>query len=150
MSNPHIVKILDFESSASANSATPATNVYKFRLQLPLEINVVLILVPELCHASTIKTLPRQNAVVRQIREVIYKKVLDQRKRPIRGLWSRNGRFYAQITVKDQVTGLKQVKRVPLEGAVTEAQAVAKFQKLPVQRRKRALPALKRTPKFAD
>ena len=79
-----------------------------------------------------------------------YNKVLDQRKRPIRGLWERNGRYYAQITVEDQNTGLKQVKRVPLEGATTNAQAVAKFQELLTQRRKGALPVLKRTPKFAD
>ena len=79
-----------------------------------------------------------------------YNKVLDQRKRPIRGLWERNGRYYAQITVEDQVTGIKRVKRVPLEGAGTSAQAVAKFQELLTQRRKGALPVLKLTPKFAD
>jgi integrase len=86
----------------------------------------------------------------RQHRASRYNKVLDQRKRPIRGLWERNGRYYAQITVEDQNTGLKQVKRVPLEGATTSAQAVAKFQELLTQRRKGALPVLKRTPKFAD
>jgi integrase len=79
-----------------------------------------------------------------------YNKVLDQRKRPIRGLWERNGRFYAQITVEDQTTGVKRVKRVPLEGATTNAQAVAKFHELLTQRSKGALPVLKRTPKFAD
>jgi hypothetical protein len=41
---------------------------------------------------------------------------MDKRKRPIRGLWERNGRYYAQLTVEDQVTGIKQVKRVPMEG----------------------------------
>ncbi|HUA64392.1 MAG TPA: tyrosine-type recombinase/integrase [Alphaproteobacteria bacterium] len=76
--------------------------------------------------------------------------MLDQRKQPIRGLWERNGRYYAQITVEDQTTGLKRVKRVPLEGATTSAQAVAKFQELLTQRRKGAPPVLKRTPKFAD
>jgi len=85
-----------------------------------------------------------------QHRAARYNKVLDQRKRPIRGLWERNGRYYAQITVEDQNTGLKQVKRVPLEGATTNAQAVAKFQELLTQRRKGSLPVLKRTPKFAD
>src|SRR5271169_6495802 len=88
--------------------------------------------------------------IKRQHSTVTYKKVLDQRKRPIRGLWERNGRYYAQITVEDQNTGLKQVKRVPLEGATTNAQAVAKFQELLTQRRKGSLPVLKRTPKFAD
>jgi integrase len=79
-----------------------------------------------------------------------YNKVLDQRKRPIRGLWERNGRYYAQISVEDQVTGIKRVKRVPLEGAATNAQAVAKYHELLTQRHKGALPVLKRTPKFSD
>ena len=62
----------------------------------------------------------------RQHRAARYTKVLDQRKRPIRGLWERNGRYYAQITMEDQVNGVKQVRRVPLEGATTGAQAGAK------------------------
>ena len=79
-----------------------------------------------------------------------YKKVCDKRKHEIRGLWKRNGRYYAQVTIEDPNTGIKRVKRVPLEGATTNAQAVAKFQELLTQRRKGALPVLKRTPKFAD
>ncbi len=85
-----------------------------------------------------------------QHRAARYKKVLDQRKRAIRGLWQRNGRYYAQITIEDQNTGLKSVKRVPLEGVSTDAQGVAKLQELLTQRRKGSLPVLKRTPKFAD
>ena len=85
-----------------------------------------------------------------QHRRATYTKVCDQRKRPIRGLWERNGRFYAQITVEEPVTGIKRVKRVPLEGVTTEPQAVAKLQELLTQRRKGALPVLKRTPKFSD
>jgi len=85
-----------------------------------------------------------------QHRGATYCKVCDKRKRPIRGLWERNGRYYAQITVEDANTGLKRVKRVPLEGATTSAQAVAKFQELLTERRKGALPVLKRTPKFSD
>jgi hypothetical protein len=64
---------------------------------------------------------------------------LDKRKRPIRGLWERNGRYYAQLTVEDEQTGIKQVKRVPLEETSTETQAVAKLQDLLAQRRKGAL-----------
>lgn len=86
----------------------------------------------------------------KQHRRATYTKVLDKRKRPIRGLWERNGRYYAQLTVEDQQTGVKQVKRVPMEGVGTEAQAVAKLQELLTQRRKGALPVLKRTPLFAD
>jgi integrase len=85
-----------------------------------------------------------------QHRRATYTKVCDLRKRPIRGLWVRNGRFYAQITVEEPVTGIKRVKRVPLEGVTTEPQAIAKLQELLTQRRKGALPVLKRTPKFSD
>jgi integrase len=85
-----------------------------------------------------------------QHRGPTYRKVLDKRKRPIRGLWERNSRYYAQITIEDANTGLKQVKRIPLEGATTPAQAIAQFQELLTQRRKGALPVLKRAPKFAD
>ena len=89
-------------------------------------------------------------SIKRQHSAPTYKKVLDQRKHAIRGLWERNGRYYAQITVEDPNSGVKQVKRVPLEGAASDAQAVAKYQDLLTQRRKGALPVLKRTPKFAD
>jgi integrase len=92
------------------------------------------------------RTIVSQN----QHRRATYSKVMDKRKRPIRGLWERNGRYYAQLAVEDQVTGIKRVKRVPLEGAASDAQAVAKLQELLTQRRKGALPVLKRTPLFAD
>src|SRR5271155_3974849 len=101
--------------------------------------------------AETESTGTRATIVsAKQHRSQAYIKVLDKRKRPIRGLWERNGRYYAQLTVEDQTTGIKQVKRVPLEGVTTEAQAVAKLQELLTQRRKGALPVLKRTPLFAD
>jgi len=54
------------------------------------------------------------------------------------------------LTIEDSVAGVKQVKRVPMEGISTDAQAVAKLQELLIQRRKSALPVLKRTPLFAD
>jgi integrase len=95
---------------------------------------------------GTQRTVVSQN----QHRHATYNKVVDKRKRPIRGLWERNGRYYAQLTVEDQVTGIKQVKRVPLEGVGTDAQGVAKLQELLTQRRKGAMPVLKRTPLFAD
>jgi integrase len=85
-----------------------------------------------------------------QHRRATYTKVCDKRKRPIRGLWERNGRYYAQITIEEPVTGIKRVRRVPLEGAGTEPQAIAMLQELFTQRRKGALPVLKRTPKFSD
>jgi integrase len=101
--------------------------------------------------ADTKSTVAKSKIVSpKQHRPAPYRKVVDKRKRPIRGLWERNGRYYAQLTVEDQVTGFKQVKRVPLEGVGTDAQAVAKLQELLTQRRKGALPVLKRTPLFAD
>lgn len=86
----------------------------------------------------------------RQHQGAIYQKVADERKRPIRGLWMRNGRYYAQLTLEDEHTGRKQVRRVPLKEANTLAQAQAKFEELRVNRRKGKLTVLKRTPKFAE
>ena len=36
-----------------------------------------------------------------------FAKVLDGRKQPIRGLWIRNGRYYARLSVEDSSNGLK-------------------------------------------
>jgi len=87
--------------------------------------------------------------VVRQ-REAPYLKVCDERKRQIRGLWVRNGRYYAQLTLEDEHTGEKKVRRVPLDGAATPAQAKQQLEDLCVNRRNGKLPVLKRTPKFSD
>jgi hypothetical protein len=43
-----------------------------------------------------------------------FTKVLNGRKQPIRGLWVRNGRFYAQLTFEDGNTGEKKTRRVAL------------------------------------
>ena len=43
-----------------------------------------------------------------------FTKALDGRKQPIRGLWKRNSRFYAQLTVFDPITGNNRVQRIPL------------------------------------
>jgi hypothetical protein len=101
---------------------------------------------------NVMKSTAQNRTVVpkRQHRGGTYLRVRDQRKRPIRCLWRRNGRYYSQLTVEDPNTGVKRVKRVPLEEAATDAQAVAKLQELLTQRRKGSLPVLKRTPKFAD
>ena len=101
-------------------------------------------------NAMPITASPSTNVAARSHRAGTYKKVMDQRKRPIRGLWRRNARYYAQVTIEDPNTGVKHVRRVPLEGATTDSQAVAKLHELVTQRRKGALPTLKRTPKFAD
>jgi len=78
-----------------------------------------------------------------------YQKVTDGRKRQIRGLWVRSGRSYAQLTVEDEHTSLKKLRRVPLEEATTPAQARKKLENLLVSRRKGKPPVLKRTPKFS-
>jgi integrase len=84
-----------------------------------------------------------------------FAKVLDGRKQPIRALWVRNGRFYAQLKIENPVTGLKKTRRVPLndtEGqpVQTAAQAVAELKRLQTQRADNQLPVLERTPKFSD
>src|ERR1035438_9747384 len=79
-----------------------------------------------------------------------YQKVVDGRKRPIRGLWIRGDRYYARVSVEDFNTGRKQVRRVPLEGAESVAQAVAQMRRLLTRREDNALPVLKRTPKFSE
>jgi hypothetical protein len=86
----------------------------------------------------------------RQHRSAAYQRVVDERKRPIRGLWVRNSRYYAQLTIEDQHTGQKKVRRIPLEGVATSSQARQKLQDLLVNRRKGNLPVLKRTPKFSE
>ena len=43
-----------------------------------------------------------------------FAKVLDGRKQPIRALWVRNGRYYAQLKIENSVAGLKKTLRVPL------------------------------------
>jgi integrase len=76
-----------------------------------------------------------------------YKKVLDGRKQPIRGLWERNGKFIARLSVEDQ-NGEKRVQWVVLEGTQTIPQAQEKFKALHVDRARNALPVLKRAPTF--
>ena len=93
---------------------------------------------PKLCVSQRIHVRPQ------------YHKVLDARKRPIRGLWQRGSRFYARIAVEDLNTGRKEVRRVPLEVAQTVAQAQAALRRLQTQREENSLPVLKRTPKFSE
>ena len=51
--------------------------------------------------------------------------MLDARKRPVRGLWVRNGRYYARLSLPDPATGVLKVRRVPLETATSAAEAQA-------------------------
>lgn len=84
-----------------------------------------------------------------------FAKALDGRKRPIRGLWVRNGRFYARLNLENPVTGIKKTRRVPLADkdgnrVQTVVQAVAELKRLQTQRADGTLPALERTPRFVD
>ena len=91
----------------------------------------------------------------RQSHAATFSKVLDGRKQPIRGLWQRNGRFYAQITLENQISGIKKVRRIPLKDkdskpVDTVPQALAEMKRLQIKRTDNELPVLTRTPKFAD
>jgi integrase len=77
-----------------------------------------------------------------------YSKVLDNRKHAIRGLWRRNGKFVARITVEDDA-GRKAVKWVPLKAA-TAAEAQEAFRSLLVERDQDTLRHIGRCPKFSD
>ena len=84
-----------------------------------------------------------------------YTKVLDGNKQPIRGLWIRNGRYYAQLRVVDPHTGEKKTRRIALtnkDGAAvqTAAEARAELGRLMVQRTDNTLPVLRKTPCFAE
>ena len=79
-----------------------------------------------------------------------YKKVLDGRKQPIRGLRERNGKFIARMAMEDDV-GKKENRRVLLEGTKTIAQAQEQLKTAPhLDQSRNDLPVLKRTLKFAD
>jgi len=94
------------------------------------------------------------NASHHQSHTATFAKVLDGRKQPIRALWVRNGRFYAQLKIENPVTGIKKTRRVPLndsegEPVETVAQAVTELKRLQTQRADNQLPVLERTPKFS-
>lgn len=101
-------------------------------------------------------TSNRNNSIPRQHAGAGYAKVYDQRKQRVRGLWERNGTFYAQMTMPHPTTGLPVVRRVRLEDkdgtpAATVPQAVAVMNKMKVQREDETLKvAAKRTPTLAE
>jgi len=84
-----------------------------------------------------------------------FTKVLDGRKQPVRGLWERNGRFYAQLKFEDHNTGVKKTRRVPLmdkDGSAVQSVADARvaLERMRTQRVDNTLPVLGRTPLFAQ
>src|ERR1017187_6168627 len=96
-----------------------------------------------------------KESVGRDSHVATFAKVLDGRKQPIRGMWQRNDRFYAQLTIENPITGIKKVKRVPLvdkdsNPVQTVAQAMAELRRLQTKRADNTLPVLGRTPRFVD
>ena len=82
-----------------------------------------------------------------------YTKVLDGRKQPIRGLWQRNGAFYARLDI-ETAAGTKQTRRVRLaDGAGvpvrTVPEAVKALARLRDKRDTDDLPALRLCPTLA-
>ena len=79
-----------------------------------------------------------------------YQKVFVDRKRRVRGLWKRNGCFYARLNLVDGTTGHKSTHRVRLDAARTVAEARIALQDLQKDRREDKLPVLKLSPRLAD
>jgi hypothetical protein len=67
----------------------------------------------------------------RKHRTAPYQRVMDERKRPIRGLWVRNGRYYAQLTINQWKTHLghmrlDQIKRIHMDSFIAARQKSGK------------------------
>jgi integrase len=77
-----------------------------------------------------------------------YTKVFDSRKRRLRGLWQRNGRFFANLTVTNDL-GAKTSRFVPLSGA-SPSEAMDDYRKLQVERNEDRLRPLGQTPTVSD
>jgi integrase len=91
----------------------------------------------------------------RQSHASSFAKVVDGRKQDIRGLWVRNGRYYARLAFEDPKTGNKKVRRVALmdkdkQAVQSVAQAVEALNRLKVNRSDSNLPVLHRCPRFSD
>ena len=106
--------------------------------------------------SATQNTTTGSNNSIQQHAGASYAKVRDQRKQPVRGLWERNGSFYAQMTMPHPTTGLPVVRRVRLEDkdgvpVATVPQAIATMNKMKAQRSDETLKvAAKRTPTLAE
>jgi integrase len=77
-----------------------------------------------------------------------YLKVVDSRKRRVRGLWQRKGRFFANLTLADDL-GRKTARMVPLNGATLD-EAKADYARLQTERADDRLRPLGLTPTLAD
>jgi hypothetical protein len=68
-----------------------------------------------LCHYKGMqaKATVSSDTDKRQSHSPKFTKVLNGRKQPIGGLWSRNGRYYARLNVENALTWIKKNKRGP-------------------------------------
>ena len=104
---------------------------------------------------NTVTASNTQNSSTRQSHGAIFAKVLDGRKQPIRGLWLRNGRYYARLNVEDLRTGKKKSRRIPLLDkdsrpieSIPEAREL--LNRLRIERADNTLPMLQQNPKLAE
>ncbi|PYJ86914.1 MAG: hypothetical protein DME22_03300 [Verrucomicrobia bacterium] len=105
-------------------------------------------------HAKAVTSKTESEIATRQSHGATFAKVVNGRKQPVRGLWRRGDRYYAQLTVEDPFTGQKKVRRVSLcnaegEPVQTVPQAIEEMQRLKVKRAEDDLPKLGRTPGFS-
>jgi integrase len=98
--------------------------------------------------AETVST-PHDGTHRRNHRPYRYQKVLDSRKQPIRGLWKRNGRFIARITIEGPDGG-KLIRWKPLENAKTVAEAQAALRKVLTDREQGKPIQTTRAPKLSE
>jgi len=84
----------------------------------------------------------------RNTRPDTYRKVLDSRKRRIRGMWQRQGRYFANLTIADDL-GRKTARMIPLNGATLD-EAKADYARLQTERADDRLRPLGLTPTLAD
>lgn len=77
-----------------------------------------------------------------------YRKVLDSRKRRVRGLWQRNGRYFANLTVTDDL-GRKSARMVPLKSGTLD-DAKADYARLLTERDDERLRPIGQTPLLSD
>jgi len=94
--------------------------------------------------ASSTHDNPVQIVTQRQHRGGYYAKVFALRKRRVWELWERNGSYYAQMTLADETTGRKAVRRARRKDAngnpvQTVAEAVKRMNALMVKREEKGL-----------
>ena len=76
-----------------------------------------------------------------------FQKVLDTKGKPVTSLWQRNGRYYAQLTLKDE--GRTKNTKLALK-STNLSEAKAELEELKVKRRNDQLKPVKKAPKLVD